>query len=204
MTAASTEQAGEDAMREALHGSGHCYADAEWAQPPGLPRDVLIYLALRTDTAWRVDIAKIVLDELCHRLPLATATVADMRTAIHEAVVNAVVHGNLAVPNTRQHGLEGLRQFHAQIDARLAEPALARRRVLIVVRHDRPRSLRIEISDQGDGFVSATALGAFPPLEQTHGRGLALIVALASECRWLRTRRTLQMRFPLLTDARAC
>lgn len=105
--------------------------------------------------------------------------------ALHEALTNAVVHGNLAVPSAlKQRGDDA---FTAAVAARCADPRHAERVVDIRATYD-GFTLRWVVTDQGDGFDVATVLGRLdaegPDPTLPSGRGLMLIRAFTDSMRF--------------------
>ncbi|CAH2603088.1 ATP-binding protein [Rhodovastum atsumiense] len=164
--------------------------------PPRLPERAELALALQTGTAWRIGIAAVLRDALRRRLHLAEAPAEDIHIALHEAVVNAVVHGNLGISSAGRGSLEGLGAFLELVERRLQIPRLAARAVTVLVVRDAPDRIGVEVSDCGEGFVPAGPAPAVPAT-RPHGRGLLLIRMLSEHCEWRQETRTLAMRFRL-------
>ncbi|HVY48810.1 MAG TPA: ATP-binding protein, partial [Minicystis sp.] len=100
--------------------------------------------------------------------------------ALREALVNAIVHGNLEV------GSELRESDGAAHDAlcaqRAAEAPWMHRRVRLLVRHT-PGEARFVVSDEGPGFDPSSLPDPTDAsqLEQVHGRGLMLIRTFMDE-----------------------
>lgn len=95
--------------------------------------------------------------------------------AVQEAVVNAVVHGNLQVSSALKSGdWEG---YHRTIAERAAAPPYRDRRVTVTLRAERGRSLTVTVADQGPGFAPESLPDPTDPanIEKGSGRGLLLI-----------------------------
>lgn len=94
---------------------------------------------------------------------------------IHEAMVNAIVHGNLEVSSDLKNG--GWEEYHATIAHRRNTRPFADRRVTVLMRAERKRSFVIQITDQGPGFdVSKLPDPNDPSVwEKPSGRGIILI-----------------------------
>ncbi len=100
--------------------------------------------------------------------------------ALTEALINAIVHGNLGVSSNLLDGNPAA--FEAEIANRMADPTLAGRKVDVDLAIDAD-SARITIRDEGQGFdvskvVDPTSEEA---MELSHGRGLLLIRAFMDE-----------------------
>jgi CheY-like chemotaxis protein len=94
---------------------------------------------------------------------------------IHEALVNAIVHGNLEVSSDLKAGR--WEEYHEAIGQRRRTRPYADRRVTVMMRAERRKSFFIHIADQGPGFdVSKLPDPNDPSVwEKPSGRGLILI-----------------------------
>jgi anti-sigma regulatory factor (Ser/Thr protein kinase) len=95
--------------------------------------------------------------------------------AVHEAVVNAIVHGNLEISSELKSG--DWDAYHDEIRTRSKQTPFQERRVMITIRADRRPYLEIRVSDQGPGFDISTVPDPTDPnsMERSSGRGLLLI-----------------------------
>jgi len=147
-------------------------------------------LTVGTETAYRQDVASVFVDMLRCQVPVPEECGTDIRLALHEAIANAVLHGNLGLtgmPNTPEaYGL-----FCQQIGELLQDPVTRARSVRIGARWS-ARRLTICVTDQGRGFTRQS-LNHDP--DAPHGRGLPLMCRLARQVRWFQHRRTVMLTF---------
>jgi anti-sigma regulatory factor (Ser/Thr protein kinase) len=104
--------------------------------------------------------------------------------ALHEALTNAVIHGNLEIPSAlKDHG-EGV--FADAVAARCADPRYSGRVVDVVAEVDEA-GVRWVVTDEGPGFDTEAALLRLEeeadPL-RPYGRGLALMRAFVDGMRY--------------------
>jgi DNA-binding response OmpR family regulator len=100
---------------------------------------------------------------------------------LHEALANAVIHGNLALSSRLKN--ESPEAFERLLHERQQLSKFADKQVLINCQIN-PECLRFEIWDQGRGFNSRSlqkpdSLGLIPT-----GRGILIIMALMDEVNW--------------------
>ena len=106
--------------------------------------------------------------------------VIQVGVALREAIVNAIVHGNLEVSSALLD--DGGTAFADLARARRGQPPYAERRVEVVAHYARGE-VTYTVSDQGPGFDP----GSLPDpteianLEQLHGRGLMLMRTFMDE-----------------------
>lgn len=100
---------------------------------------------------------------------------------IHEAMVNAIVHGNLEVSSDLKTG--GWEGYHDTIAERRQALPFAVRRVTVVMRAERKKSFAIQITDQGPGFDVSKLPDPNDPTvwEKPSGRGIILIRSFFDE-----------------------
>ncbi len=128
-------------------------------------------LSLTTVTAYRNDIAGSISNQIRNVFGLSLQTEWLVRICLQEALVNAVVHGNLGVGAMRN--FDG---YYDTIEAKLAEESLRNRRITVAA-YNRENCITLTVSDEGAGFsLPPPAL----PQDASHGRGLYLIRRTAS------------------------
>jgi len=113
-------------------------------------------LALRTVTAYSEDAAQRFSNALHPFLRDAGFVCpSDLELVVHEALANAMIHGNLEVNRTPSGSVEEMLQFGEKVEAALAMPKLANRMVWLsaaIVGH----TLHLAIEDQGAGYAGPT------------------------------------------------
>lgn len=166
-------------------------SDAALGEAVGLARRSDLFAFLTTATANQLQLAARVVRAIVARQPLPDAQRDDMELALHEAVSNALVHGNLQVEGMKGLSVAALERFSQDLAARMADPVFAARRVEVAVWLEADGVL-IEVADEGSGYARPDHMdyGA-------SGRGLDMIAAIAEELQLLDGGRRIRMRFPL-------
>lgn len=149
-----------------------------------------LFLSLTTKNAYQFPVAQIFCQKLGKQFCLSPAKALDIQTCVQEALINAIVHGNLCV-QSEFSSYTAFESYCQQIQLRLLAPTFCNRRIHLSVWNAYPY-LTICVQDEGNGLTSLTA----GDIEYTpHGRGLSLIHAF-SESSWLgQDNRALYMRF---------
>jgi CheY-like chemotaxis protein/anti-sigma regulatory factor (Ser/Thr protein kinase) len=106
--------------------------------------------------------------------------------ALHEALANALYHGNLEVSTTLREINEA--DYHAQIDEHRRQPPYSRRRIFVEARLSRDRA-QFVVRDEGRGFNPAALPDPTAPenLDRTCGRGILLMRTFMDEVRYNET-----------------
>lgn len=150
------------------------------ALPPGLLEllarsPAALHLSLSTATSFSLDMAPLLCGALVRRGWLSPQRRGDMEICVHEAVSNAIVHGNLDIhlgPSVDAGAFDG---FYRAVQSRLADRAYACRRISVEAVLDE-EELCITVRDQGRGHAGrAAAAGA----EAKSGRGIRIMRELA-------------------------
>ncbi|WP_245986302.1 ATP-binding protein [Azospirillum thermophilum] len=174
--------------------------DAALADLAGRAAAADLFVSVTTATANTLQVARLVVQALAARRALTEERGGDIEFALHEAVSNAVVHGNLQVQGMKGLTVAALERFSQDLADRLAEPALARRRVEIGLRIA-GETLWIDVADEGEGFLPAAPDAPAPPGRvagcESSGRGLDLIGSVARSLRLLDGGRRIRMEFAL-------
>ncbi|MBB4264649.1 ATP-binding protein [Roseospira visakhapatnamensis] len=152
-----------------------------------------VALLLSAGTAWMLDTAESLTDAVVSRWPDLHHRHAILRLAVHEALVNAALHGCFGIPPDLRDRPEGWLAHTAAIEEALADPARSLRPLLVGAAPDATgEEWAVWIADDGPGFDAATAdaPGADPPAGgdvKTHalrGRGLRLMRTAADAIAW--------------------
>lgn len=129
-------------------------------------------------------------------MPLYHSLKENMTTALHEAIMNACIHGNCEL-NSGFNDLEGLNYFYDTLAQRLEHQDYKDRIIILEVGFDPTREIQIAITDQGMNFNKPSGvtkrhhdLGR-PP----HGLGLDLIAKLTKQSGFIPTQNTFMMSF---------
>jgi len=157
-----------------------------------LERDGL-YMALSTATAYSIEPARAFCKVLSTRLGLLAALRDSIELAVHEAVVNGVMHGNLEVSSDERETFSRFQNYCDQIELNLADPELRARRIEVFGTWDEA-AIMVSVVDSGAGYdLKALAHNNNP--NRKSGRGLTLIGGLSQEVTIGDGGRQLTMRF---------
>lgn len=138
--------------------------------------DAMLGFSLSTATAYQNDSAALVSEALLERGVLSPMRKSDVELALHEAISNAVVHGNLSVQSNMQGELAKFAQFAQELQNRMNSPD-ALKRVDIACTWDH-EFLDVVIIDKGRGYDMSMLPKDIDPFAPA-GRGLAIIRSLA-------------------------
>ena len=151
------------------------WSGAPAAEHPRLPG---FYLSLTTGSAYGLQCPVLVCDELVRRGALDPQRRSNVELCLHEAVANAIVHGNLGLSSAVKGESGGYRRFGEMMRDRLGDPAVVRRRLDIFCRWNE-RSIAIAVVDLGGGFDTELA-PATAGNRALSGRGFVFMRSLAS------------------------
>jgi anti-sigma regulatory factor (Ser/Thr protein kinase) len=152
-----------------------------------------LYMALSTATAYSLAPAHLFCKVLADRYGLGDALRDAIELAVHEAVVNGLLHGNLEIDSGDRQTLEGFRRYCETIETHLQDPALAGRCIEVSAVAS-PTSIDLAVVDAGAGY-DAAGLAENDDVERKSGRGLQLIRHFAQDVRIGEGGRMLSMRF---------
>ncbi|NVN84901.1 MAG: ATP-binding protein [Rhodopseudomonas sp.] len=120
-----------------------------WSRPRPVCRH--LGLVLTTRSAYRCMVARPFVDAIAERIDLSDDVRERAHTALQEAVMNAVLHGNLELDSALRDDLAGMDKTHDTIEQLLLKPQVA----LSAIRIDaiwNAAELLIMVRDSGSGF----------------------------------------------------
>lgn len=153
-----------------------------------------LYLGLATSSAYGVELAKLFTAALMGRLGLSDDLRDNMELALHEALVNGLIHGNLGIPSTGRETLELFTEYCRQVERGLSDPERGSRLIEVYAWWSK-QHVDISVEDDGDGFDPKALEVEAQVNGRTSGRGLQLIGSLAETYRITQGGRRLTMRF---------
>ena len=150
-----------------------------------------LYASFTTITANRLDLAGEILVAIDDQRRLSEDARGNIELALHEALSNALLHGNLQLDSIAALSVEALERFSSDLMRRITDPSYANRRIDVACDFE-DHSVVIDVVDQGGGFV-------FKPKTdpKASGRGFELIGAACQSYQLLEGGRRVSMRFPV-------
>ena len=103
------------------------------------------------------DVARIFVDALKKRLNLNDDRASDIHMALHEAIVNGLIHGNLQIGSEYRQSARLFVEYGRLLTKRLKDPAYARKSIAICACWNKSK-LVIKIKDEGAGYVIKDSL----------------------------------------------
>lgn len=154
-------------------------------------------LLVTTKSAYRHHISRAFVEAIESRKALSADLHDRVYTATQEAVMNAVLHGNLRIEAGLRDNLERFVEFHESIESKLARPETAGGMVRVDALWN-SKMLYVVIRDSGDGYDRA----AVPSLNETlddsrtgSGRGLSILEAICDRVVLLHGGRAIKLGF---------
>ncbi|CCE03327.1 ATP-binding protein [Bradyrhizobium sp. STM 3809] len=151
--------------------AGTCEDDIDRAVEPRHLR-----LVVTTRSAYRHCIVKVFIHAMEHRTALTEDLRVRVYSAVQEALMNAVLHGNLRIDPDSRGSLDGLIAAHDAIESKLSSPDVARAPIQMDALWDESQ-LRVLVHDSGSGYEAASIQPRAG--EDTMGRGLAILQAFS-------------------------
>lgn len=147
-----------------------------------------LVLLLTAATAWRLDVADVLVIEATRRWPDVVPRRDSLRLALHEALVNALLHGCLQVPPNLRDDTEGWLEHSRVVDEALIDPSRGSRPVLVTMAAVE-EGWEVAVVDTGSGFdpPPESPTDGVAPLVSTlsaRGRGVALMRAVCDRVVW--------------------
>jgi anti-sigma regulatory factor (Ser/Thr protein kinase) len=154
-------------------------------------------LAVTTKSAYRHPVARAFITALARRTPLSEELHDRIYTAVQEALMNAVMHGNLKIDSGARDSLDNLSATHDAIEAMLASPQIARGMIRVEAIWG-PAMLHVLVHDSGHGFErkhlpSPEAWQAAGHIGS--GRGLTILEAICDRVVLLEGGSTIKLSF---------
>ena len=161
--------------------------------------DGCLRLAVTTRSAYRQQVAKYFVGALAVRMDLSQDLRERSHTAVQEAMINSVLHGNLAIGSELRDSLEGLTTSHQAIELLLASPQIARSMIRVEAIWN-ASMLYVLVRDSGAGFKRSELPTPAAWREAGHhgsGRGLAILDAFCDRVSLLNGGATIKLGFRL-------
>jgi anti-sigma regulatory factor (Ser/Thr protein kinase) len=156
-------------------------------------------LALTTRSAYRHQVARVFVGALALRIDLSGDLRDRVHTAIQEAMMNSVLHGNLAIDSGLRDSLDGLETSHQTIERLLTSPQIARSMIRVEAIWN-ASMLYVLVRDSGAGF-DRTDLPLPDEVRAAghiaRGRGLAILEAFCDRLALLHGGTTIKLGFRL-------
>lgn len=159
--------------------------------------DGCLRLAVTTRSSYRHQVVKAFVSALAVRVNLSRDLRERIHTAVQEAMINSVLHGNLAIGSGFRGSLEGLTTSHQAIERLLLSPQIARSMIRVEAIWN-SSMLYILVRDSGAGFErdEIPSSGERQKADRS-GRGLAILDAFCDRMALLNGGATIKMGFRL-------
>lgn len=154
-------------------------------------------LTVKTLSAYRIPIVKVFVEAMAGRTELRPELIERVHTAVQEALMNAVLHGNLKIDSSLRGTLQDLIQMHEAIEVRLAAPEISCAPVHVEARWNE-RVIHVLVRDAGEGYAGAPSPKCGDSRltgEKSSGRGLAILDTMCDEFSVIEDGRAAKMSF---------
>ena len=134
-------------------------------------------------TIYACDIARFFTEALQKRLFFSKNLAENIHLALHESIVNGLIHGNLQLSSNLRQSARDFIEYARILNERLSDPAYAQKSMSLWASWTETR-LEIKIKDEGAGYSSVASVPktAQPMPQAKSGRGLRLIAGIADSC----------------------
>jgi len=134
-------------------------------------------------TIYSCDIARFFTEALQKRLFFSKNLAESIHLALHESIVNGLIHGNLQLSSNLRQSARDFIEYARLLSERLNDPTYAQKSMSLWASWTDER-LEIKIKDEGAGYSSVTNVpkAAQPMPQAKSGRGLRLIAGIADSC----------------------
>ena len=145
------------------------------------------------------NVAELFTHALGTRLTLTATQLEGIHFALHESIVNGLIHGNLHVNSQMRQSARDFIEYARLLHDRLNDPSYAQKSISIIATWT-SKKLEIKIRDEGAGYELNSSPKLTPHVQPKTGRGIKIIAGTADSCTIEDFGREITLSF-LLTDA---
>ena len=145
------------------------------------------------------NVAELFTQALNNRLALTPTQSESIHFALHESIVNGLIHGNLHVNSQMRQSARDFIEYARLLHDRLNDPSYAQKSISIIATWDKQK-LEIKIRDEGAGYELNSSPKLTPHVQPKTGRGIKIIAGTADSCTIEDFGREITLSF-LLTEA---
>lgn len=140
-------------------------------------------ILLTCPAIYECDVARVFVDILNQRLKLTKDRAAGIHLALHEAIVNGLIHGNLDIGSEYRQSVRLFMEYGRILSERLKDPSYARKSLSISAVWDVSK-VAVKIRDEGAGYVIRDNFynRSLSNVKNKTGRGLLFIAGIADSC----------------------
>ena len=130
---------------------------------------------------YRCDVAKLFTEALNRRISFSVNRYSGIQMALHEALVNGLIHGNLQIDSELRQTARDFIEYSNILNERLNNPEYAQKAISMWATWDK-KKLVITIRDEGAGYAISSPKIVKKPNTGKSGRGLFFIASTADSC----------------------
>ena len=149
-------------------------------------------LVVCSETAYHYNLPLYIADKMVMEGYLKPSHMEGLRLCLQEAIINAVIHGNLELKRSF-FNLQGFRGYYAAIERKLRQSEYGQKPIILSFLKAE-NSLKVVVSDAGSG-VRLSNVKALEQADSLTGRGLPMIASIASRMGIYTDERSLEFEF---------
>lgn len=151
------------------------------------------HLQISTETAYGLNFSEQVARHLAEQMRYSSAARTNLHIALHEAVANAIIRGNLRIASAINH-IDQLEAFYKLVNNRLQDDDFRLLPIEVKARWNK-KALEITVQDQGRGFDYEPVLSRLKSQPSKQVNGISLIAASSTSFHYDNGGRSLTMHF---------
>lgn len=153
------------------------------------------YVLLSTAAAVAIEPDRALMEVLAQRLGLSRAQSDRIETALHEALLNALLYGNLELDSSQRQTVDGFNDYCKEVERRLSDPCFASRWVEIRASWSDKR-VNINVACNGQAFDETKIDKKCVP-GQRHGWGIRIMREITDVMHYSEQGRNLSLSFKI-------
>ncbi len=136
---------------------------------------------LTCPVVYKTNIAQIFTQALNRYLHFSVEQFDNVHFALHESIVNGLIHGNLRVNSMMRQSARDFVEYARLLQDRLNDPEYAHKSISIMASWN-AQKLEIKIRDEGVGYAPLDEVATQTTVQAKSGRGLRIIAGTADSC----------------------
>ena len=139
-------------------------------------------LLLTCPVIYACNVAQHITRALQQFIVLPTEQQESIHFALHESIVNGLIHGNLQINSSMRQSARDFIEYARLLHDRLNDPSYAQKSISVIAVWS-AKKLEIKIRDEGEGYASnIPTIKQSTTMQHKTGRGIRIIAGAADSC----------------------